>query len=121
MRFLEFLKPYDINRGLEEYDMTPDAVLLDVRTPQEYSEGHIPCSENVPLQEIERVENVIERKDTPLFVYCRSGSRSRLAQDALRRMGYTNVKNIGGIGAYRGHMERGNGKGMLEVCFAGGD
>ena len=44
-------------------------------------------------------------KDTPLFVYCHSGARSRQAVDALRRMGYLQVKNIGGISAYTGKVE----------------
>lgn len=108
MAFFDFLRHVDINRGLEEYDQTPEAILLDVRTPQEYSEGHIPCSENIPLQNIAGIRRVADRKNTPLFVYCHSGARSSQAASALREMGYTHVKNIGGLCSYLGKVERGS-------------
>ena len=106
MGFFDFLKQPDINKGLKEYAETENAVLLDVRTPQEYSEGHIPGSKNVPLQTLDKVRSVVENKDTELFVYCYSGARSRQAAAALEQMGYTNVRNIGGIAAYQGKVER---------------
>ncbi|MEY8388558.1 rhodanese-like domain-containing protein [Oscillospiraceae bacterium 38-13] len=102
MGFLEFLKGPDINQGVLEYGATPGAVLLDVRTPQEYRAGHIPGSRNIPLG---TAEPPAESRDTPLFVYCHSGGRSRQAVAALARMGYVNVKNIGGIAAYTGKVE----------------
>ncbi|WP_195979698.1 rhodanese-like domain-containing protein, partial [Blautia luti] len=49
MGFFDRFKQSNINQGIEEYKRTDDAVLLDVRTPQEYQEGHIPESKNVPL------------------------------------------------------------------------
>lgn len=108
MGLLSFLKQPDINERLEIYDATPDAVLLDVRTPQEYHEGHIPCSRNVPLQSLSDIRDITEAKDTPLFVYCRSGARSSEAASILRKMGYKRVENIGGIIAYQGTIERGS-------------
>lgn len=96
----------DINQGLKEYENTAGAVLLDVRTPQEYKDGHVPGSKNVPLQSIREAKAVISRTDTPVFVYCLSGGRSRQAAGMLERMGYDNVKNIGGISAYKGKVER---------------
>lgn len=123
MRFFDLWKQPDINLGLEEYDVMPEAVLLDVRTPQEYREGHVPCSKNVPLQRIEGVRNVAGHKDTPLFVYCYSGARSSEAAYALREMGYTRVRNIGGVCGYRGKLERGAGRGeglYGGPCAAGG-
>lgn len=105
MGVFDFLHGPDINEGLEQYDVVPDALLLDVRTPQEYQEGHIPGSENIPLQSIDKVRSVAENKSTPLFVYCRSGARSRQAVGLLQHMGYMHVKNLGGISAYRGRME----------------
>ena len=48
MGFFDLFKQSNINQGIEEYKRTDDAVLLDVRTPQEYQEGHIPESKNVP-------------------------------------------------------------------------
>ena len=100
-----FFKQHDINQGVTAFRNTPGAILLDVRTPQEYREGHIPCSKNVPLQAIDKISFVAENKDTVLFVYCYSGARSRQAAAQLRHMGYTNVTNIGGIAAYSGKVE----------------
>ena len=106
MSIFDFFKQPDINKGLKEYAEAENAVLLDVRTPQEYGEGHIPGSKNVPLQTIDKVRSVVENKDTELFVYCYSGGRSRQAAAALGQMGYTHVQNIGGIAAYQGKVER---------------
>lgn len=105
MSFFNFLRGPDIDQGVKEYGETCGAVLLDVRTLQEYQAGHIPNSQNIPLQELGRVSAAVSGKDTPLFVYCYSGARSRQAVGELRRMGYQNVKNIGGIAAYTGKVE----------------
>ena len=105
MGFFDFFKQADINQGVKEYTATPGAVLLDVRTSEEYRGGHIPGSKNVPLQAIDKVTSVAENKDTVLFVYCHSGARSRQAAAVLQSMGYTNVTNIGGIAAYSGKVE----------------
>ena len=105
MGIFDFFKQPDINQGVQEYKNAAGAVLLDVRTPQEYREGHIPGSQNMPLQQLDKVEEVTENKDTILYVYCRSGARSRQAVSLLKHMGYTNVHNIGGIAAYSGKVE----------------
>ena len=105
MGIFDFFKQPDINQGVREYKNAADAVLLDVRSPQEYREGHIPGSQNVPLQQLDKVEEVTENKDTVLYVYCHSGARSRQAVSLLKHMGYTNVHNIGGIAAYSGKVE----------------
>ena len=106
MGFFDFFKQPDINQGVKEYSATPGAVLLDVRTSEEYRGGHIPGSKNVPLQTIDKVASVAENKDTVLYVYCQSGARSRQATSMLQGMGYTNVNNIGGIAAYSGKVAR---------------
>ena len=106
MTFFDFLKGPDINQGVKEYSTTDSAVLLDVRTPDEYRQGHIPGSKNVPLQSISKVAGMIDNKSTTIFVHCLSGARSRQAAAILKQMGYTNVKNIGGISAYAGKVER---------------
>ena len=105
MGIFDFFKQPDINQGVQEFKNAAGTVLLDVRTPQEYREGHIPGSQNVPLQQLDKVEEVTENKDTVLYVYCRSGARSRQAVSLLQAMGYTNVHNIGGIAAYSGKVE----------------
>jgi len=106
MGLFSFVKQPDVNRGVKLYRSTPGAVLLDVRTPQEYGEGHIPGSVNIPLQTLDKIGEVADSKDTELFVYCYSGARSRQAAAHLQRMGYTNVNNIGGITGYSGKVER---------------
>ena len=105
MSFFRFSRQPNIDQGVYTYQNTPGSLLLDVRTPQEYGQGHIPGSKNVPLQAIDKVASVAENKDTALFVYCYSGARSRQATGLLQRMGYTNVTNIGGIAAYAGKVE----------------
>ena len=105
MGFFDFLKQPDINKGVADFRNTEGAILVDVRTPQEYREGHIPGSKNVPLQAIDKVADLAENKDTVLYVYCHSGARSRQAASLLQYMGYSNVTNIGGIAAYSGKVE----------------
>ena len=91
---------------MEEYRNTPGAVLVDVRSGSEYREGHIPGSCNVPLPKLEEISAVVPDFETPLYVYRYSGARSAQAAAQLQRMGYTNVKNIGGIAAWKGNVER---------------
>ncbi len=106
MGLFDFFSNPDINQGVTEWSNTPGAVLLDVRTRQEYQEGHIPGSTNVPLAIINNISDIVPDKDTPLYVHCQSGARSRQAVAYLGQMGYTNIKNIGGISAYRGKVEK---------------
>ena len=106
MGLFDLFRQSDINQGVKVFRITPGATLLDVRSEQEYREGHIPGSKNVPLQQLDKVEDVAENKDSALFVYCYSGARSGQAAAQLRRMGYTNVQNIGGISAYFGNTDR---------------
>ena len=105
MGFFDLFRQPDINQGVKEYRAVPQAILLDVRTPEEYGGGHVPGSRNLPLQQIEKITSIAEKKDTPLFVYCQSGARSRQAVSLLQRMGYVNVNNIGGMSAYQGEVE----------------
>ena len=95
----------DINAGVEEYQKTPNAKLIDVREEDEYAEGHIPASINIPLSKIESAQGEITDLDTPLFVYCRSGNRSGQAVAWFKQAGYSKVKNIGGIANYSGKTE----------------
>jgi len=106
MGFFDFFKQTNINEGVEQFKATPGALLIDVRSPQEYKAGRIPGSKNVPLQSIDKIKKLAKNPDTPLFVYCQSGGRSSQASSTLKRMGYTKVNNIGGIGAYSGKVVR---------------
>lgn len=106
MGLLKLIRSKNINQGIEEFKSVQGAVLLDVRTKQEYIEGHIPGSRNIPLQRIVNIDSTITDKDTPLYVYCYSGSRSNQAAELLKKLGYTNVTNIGGIASYSGKLEQ---------------
>ena len=83
MSIFSFLRGTDINQAIHNCRQTPGAVLVDVRTPQEYQEGHISGSINVPLQSLGRISSLVSRKDTPVFVYCQSGGRGHSGTDGL--------------------------------------
>ena len=106
MSFFRFSRQPNIDQGVYTYQNTPGSLLLDVRTPQEYGQGHIPGSKNLPLQAIDRIGLLTNDPHIPLFVYCHSGARSRQAVQALRDLGYSNINNIGGIAAYSGVVAR---------------
>lgn len=106
MSLLSIFKNIDINEGINRYQKASNAFLIDVRTEEEYKSGHIKGSLNIPLQNIESITQYIQEFNTPIFTYCLSGSRSRQAQTILKRMGYTNIINIGGINRYHGQIER---------------
>ena len=73
-------------------------IILDVRTQEEYDEGHIPGAIVISHEEItEKAEGVLTDKDQLILVYCRSGRRSKIAAEALAALGYTNIKEFGGI------------------------
>ena len=85
-------KAKEMMENLEEY------VLLDVRSEEEFSEGHIPGAIVIPHSEIsERAEAELPEKDIPVFVYCRSGNRSKIAAEALASLGYSEIYEFGGI------------------------
>ncbi len=105
MGFFDLFRTGDINKGVEEWKKTEGSVLLDVRTEGEYKKGHIHGSVNLPLNEIERIGEFVPKKDTTIFVHCHSGGRSGLAVKKLKKMGYTDARDFGGINKYRGELE----------------
>ena len=73
-------------------------IILDVRTPEEYAERHIEGAILIPDYEIgEKAESILTDKEQLILVYCRSGRRSKIAAQELVKLGYTNVKEFGGI------------------------
>ena len=73
-------------------------IILDTRARYEYEEGHIPGAILIPQDEIEeKARQMLPDQDQLILVYCRSGRRSKLASEALVAMGYTNIKEFGGI------------------------
>lgn len=101
----EFKTVSNINEGIEVCRATEGAVLIDVRREDEYAEGHIPGSRNIPLQIIPTVEELLTDKNAPVFLYCLSGGRSNRAAAFMSKVGYTNVTNLGGIKDYTGEKE----------------
>ena len=82
----------------ELMDSQTGYVILDTRTQEEYDQGHIPGAIVLPYDEVlERAEGILTDKDQLILVYCRSGRRSKLAADDLVKLGYTNIREFGGI------------------------
>lgn len=86
----------------------PDnAILIDVRSPEEFSSGHIKDAIPLPLACLTRdIGSVVIDPATPIIVYCQSGGRSAVARRALLDMGYQNVVNGGGVRALAARMKR---------------
>lgn len=79
-------------------DSKENYVILDVRTVEEFAEGHIEGAILIPDYEIgEKAESVLTDKEQLILVYCRSGRRSKSAASELAALGYTNIKEFGGI------------------------
>ena len=73
-------------------------IIIDARTQEEYDQGHIPGAILIPEYEIaDRAEKELSDKNQLILVYCRSGRRSKIAAEELVKLGYTNVKEFGGI------------------------
>ena len=96
----------DINEVVKKYRETEGTFLVDIRMPDEYAQGHIPGSINIPLNQIALVEGTIADKSAPVFVYCLSGGRSSRAAKFLEKIGYTDVTDLGGISGYKGPLEK---------------
>ncbi len=79
-------------------DTEKNYIILDVRTAEEFCEAHIECAILIPDYEIgEKAEEILADKEQLILIYCRSGRRSKNASAELAKMGYTNIKEFGGI------------------------
>lgn len=82
----------------EIMDTEQEYIIIDARTEEEFAEGHIENAILIPEYEIkDRAEKELPDKDALILVYCRSGRRSKIASEELVKLGYTNVKEFGGI------------------------
>jgi len=71
---------------------------IDVRTPDEFSEKHVPEARNIPYDQIgSGIDALHLKKDQEIYLYCGSGRRAGLAKETLDKLGYTHVVNIGGL------------------------
>lgn len=96
-----------MEEAINQWENEEEYILLDVRTWTEYDEGHIPgaiCipNENIKTQEPEELPN----KEQRIYVYCRSGNRSKRAADKLSKLGYQNIIEIGGILNWTGEIKK---------------
>lgn len=81
----------------EKLYLGPGSVLLDVRSEKEYKEGHIKGAILIPHTEIEKkISRIVPDKNTPIFIYCRSGRRAGTALEKLKKLSYKNLRNLGG-------------------------
>lgn len=85
-------------KAYEFMNLETNYIILDVREQEEYNNSHIPNALLVPYQTINKdIINILPNKDQLILVYCRSGRRSAIASQTLVDLGYTNVKDFGGI------------------------
>ena len=86
------------DQAKEIMDTQSGYVILDTRTQEEYDEGHIPGAIVIPYDAVkEKAEGILTDKNQLILVYCRSGRRSKIAAEDLVALGYTNIKEFGGI------------------------
>ena len=89
------------------FETEGDYMILDVRRADEFADGHIPGAINVANEDIQDVEPAeLPDKNQTIYVYCRSGNRSKQAASKLAAMGYTNIIEFGGIMDWTGEIER---------------
>lgn len=87
------------------FETETNYILLDVRTKEEYESGYIKGAINLPNEEIgDREIALLPDKNAKIFVYCRSGNRSKEAAEKLVKLGYTDIINIGGIQTWQGEI-----------------
>lgn len=87
---------------VSQAQLSAGALLLDVRTPQEYRDDHIKGAMNIPLQQLEqRMDELSDKREADILIYCRSGARSEQATALLRRAGFSKVKDVGAMSNLR--------------------
>lgn len=101
-------KTLSMAEGIEMAKGNPKAVIVDVRRDDEYKAGHIPGALLLTLEKItkESAAKVLPDKSQMIFIYCRSGRRSKIAANKLLDLGYTNLIEFGGILDYTGPVEK---------------
>lgn len=98
----------DMDEAIAMMEAESDYIILDVRTPEEFSEKHIPGAINVANETIGSEEiPELPDKDQLILVYCRSGNRSKQASEKLIALGYTNIVEFGGINDWPGEVVSG--------------
>jgi rhodanese-related sulfurtransferase len=92
----------DLSTFKAEYYAGKVPLVVDVRTPKEYAEGHVPGAQSIPLDQLpSRMAELSSHKDAPIYLICESGGRSARASDLLTAAGYQAVNIDGGTYAWR--------------------
>lgn len=95
-----------MSEGIKRMETDEGFILLDVRRADEFASGHIPGAVNLPNEEIGKAEiPLLPDKNQTIYIYCRSGNRSKLAANKLLSLGYTKLIEFGGILDYTGELE----------------
>ncbi len=94
----EMYKQISAKEAKNIIDSEEEYIIIDVREQEEFDEGHIPGAILIPYEQIaEKADKMLPDKDKQILVYDRSGRRSKIAAESLANIGYTNIKEFGGI------------------------
>lgn len=85
----------NINDYLKKKD--DKTLLIDVRIPEQFESFHLENAINLPLVEMRKIEQIVQDKNSEIFLYCNTGRQSMIAEELLKGYGYLKVLNIGGI------------------------
>jgi rhodanese-related sulfurtransferase len=99
-----FLKSSNLSqdKAYEQLQQDKTIKLIDVRTSGEFKDGHVKGAVNIPLNTLpQKYSGMLPNKEQTIFVICLSGARASDATDFLKKAGYTNVHNIGGVGSWK--------------------
>ena len=103
---INMYKQISMDEAKEIFKTKGDYIIVDVRRPDEFAEGHIPSAINIVNEEITTAPVELKDKDQVIYVYCRSGRRSKEASEKLVNLGYTNIIEFGGIIDWTGDIEK---------------
>lgn len=104
MSQIQYVSMDDIVQIMEKNE---NYIILDVRTIEEFNEGHIPNAICIPNETIDNnIVNKLPNKNQLILIYCRSGNRSKQAAGKLEKLGYTNLIEFGGINNWNGEIEK---------------
>jgi rhodanese-related sulfurtransferase len=98
--FLVFKRMGQVSSAQARELVKQGAALVDVRSPGEFSTGHLPGAQNIPVQELGAKLSSLGPKDQPIVLYCASGTRSAMARGVLKSQGFTQVYNLGAMGRW---------------------
>ncbi|MDO5440556.1 MAG: rhodanese-like domain-containing protein [Erysipelotrichaceae bacterium] len=103
---INMYKQISMEEAKEIFKTKGDYIIVDVRRPDEFAEGHIPSAINIVNEEITTAPKELKDKSQVIYVYCRSGRRSKEASEKLVNLGYTNIIEFGGIIDWTGDIEK---------------